>query len=155
MLKASVSRHGKNDWVKVASDIPNRSYHQCRQRWMRLTDHQRTGRSSMDASHSPAISNLITQQQPSLGSPSPPRSAAHDDEPHTPPHQIQYGPPHEMPPKTYQPYPPTLQEKHSQYDPTSMDRPETLLPPEQNHTGLYRPPSPVATPKKRKIETMP
>jgi len=155
MLRACVARLGTNEWEKVANDIPNRSYHQCRQRWMQLTEQEKMDRSSMDASHSPAISNLLTQQQPSLGSPSPPRSAAQDDEPRTPPHQIQYGPAHEMPRKPYEPYSTTLQEKHPQYTPSSLNQQETLPPPQNNHSGLYRPPSPIATPKKRKIETMP
>jgi Myb-like DNA-binding domain len=154
MLRACVARHGNSGWEKVASDIPSRSYHQCRQRWMQLTE-EKMGRSSMDASHSPAISNLLTQQQPSLGSPSPPRSAAQDDEPRTPPHQIQYSPTHEIPRKTYEPYSTNLQERHSQYAPSSLNRQETLPTSQNNHSGLYRPPSPIATPKKRKIETMP
>jgi hypothetical protein len=36
-----------------------------------------------------------------------------------------------------------------------MERPETLLQPQDTSTGLYRPPSPIATPKKRKMETIP
>ncbi|KAI9284956.1 hypothetical protein BC943DRAFT_352789 [Umbelopsis sp. AD052] len=155
MLRACVARHGNNEWEKVASDIPNRSYHQCRQRWMQLVEEEKMNRSSMDASHSPAISNLLTQQQPSLGSPSPPRSAAQDDEPRTPPHQVQYGPAHEMPRKPYEPYSTNLQERHSQFAPSSLNRQETLPAPQDTHSGLYRPPSPIATPKKRKIETMP
>jgi len=155
MLRASVERHESGDWEAVASDLPNRNYQQCRQRWYRVEEHSKRDLTSMDASHSPAISNLLTQQQPSLGSPSPPRSAAQDDEPHTPPHQIQYETAHEMPRKAYEPYPPTLQEKLPRYHPSAMDRPETLLQKQSTPTGLYRPPSPISTPKKRKIESMP
>lgn len=156
MLRAAVQRYGSDDWNRVAEDMPQRNHSQCRQRWLRLMNRERTGRTSMDASQSPAISNLLTQQQPSLGSPSPPRSAAHDDEPHTPPHQVQFEHTHELPRKAYELYPPALQEKHSRYHPSTMDRQEaTLLQPQSTPTGLYRPPSPIATPKKRKIETIP
>jgi hypothetical protein len=118
MLKASVDRYGSGAWETISKDIPGRSHQQCRQRWHRLEDLGKRDRSDMDASHSPAISNLLTQQQqPSLGSPSPPRSAA--------------------------------------LDPPTVNSSESLLQPRTTPTSMYRPPSPVSTPKKRKIESVP
>lgn len=156
MLKASVDRHGPGAWEAIAKDLPGRNYQQCRQRWHRLEDHGKRDRPDMDASHSPAISNLLTQQQqPSLGSPSPPRSAALDDEPHTPPHQVQYEAAHELPRKTYEPYPPLQEKHHPRYHPPTVNSSESLLQPQTTPTSMYRPPSPVSTPKKRKIESVP
>jgi hypothetical protein len=156
MLKASVDRYGSGAWETISKDIPGRSHQQCRQRWHRLEDLGKRDRSDMDASHSPAISNLLTQQQqPSLGSPSPPRSAALDDEPHTPPHQVQYDAAHELPRKPYEPYPPLQETHHSRYHPPTVNSSESLLQPRTTPTSMYRPPSPVSTPKKRKIESVP
>lgn len=156
MLKASADRHGPGAWEAIAKDIPGRNYQQCRQRWHRLADHGKRDRPDMDASHSPAINNLLTQQQqPSLGSPSPPRSAALDDEPHTPPHQVQYEAAHELPRKPYEPFPALQEKHHPRYHPPTVNSSESLLQPQTTPTSMYRPPSPVSTPKKRKIERVP